>query len=101
MGLRAPSAGPLGWLPKNASYWLCVRLFGKQLHTYTSFLTRRHISSILSSFPHVLLSYVISLRIPWERACRLLGEHAGGAQHKFSGEVCKQKTFLRNPCQAG
>src|SRR6266852_9603601 len=35
--------------------------------TYTSFLTRRHISSVLSSFPHVLLGYAISLRITWEK----------------------------------
>src|SRR6266849_6720234 len=66
MGLRAPIPGLLGWLPKDASYWLCVLLFGKQLHTYTYSLTRRHIPSVLSSFPHLLLSYAISLRITWE-----------------------------------
>src|SRR5713226_6358309 len=66
MGLRAPIPGLLGWLPKDASYWLCVLLFGKQLHTYTSSLTRRHIPSVLSSFPHLLLSYAISLRITWD-----------------------------------
>src|SRR5205807_9589605 len=33
--------------------------------TYIYSLTRRHISSVLSSFSHVLLSYAISLRIPW------------------------------------
>src|SRR5216684_1164016 len=65
MGLRAPIPGLLGWLPKDASYWLCVLLFGKQLHTYTYSLTRRHIPSVLSSFPHLLLSYAISLRITW------------------------------------
>src|SRR2546421_6922942 len=34
--------------------------------TYIYSLTRRHISSVLSSFSHVLLSYAISLRIPWD-----------------------------------
>src|SRR5712692_5976616 len=34
--------------------------------TYIYSLTRRHISSVLSSFPHLLLSYAISLRIPWD-----------------------------------
>ncbi len=31
----------------------------------TSSIVRRHISLVLSSFPLLLLSYAISLRIPW------------------------------------
>src|SRR5712692_9146549 len=72
MGLRAPIPGLLGWLPKDASYWLCVLLFGKQLHTYTYSLTRRHIPSVLSSFPHLLLSYAISLRITWVQELQVM-----------------------------
>src|SRR5947209_2598352 len=47
--------------------------------TRTSFLTRRHISSILSSFPHLLLSYAISVRIPWVFAAHELRK----AQERF------------------
>lgn len=35
----------------------------------------------------------LSLPLGVECACHLLGSHAGGASHTFSGEVCKQKTF--------
>src|SRR5436305_14209844 len=36
MRLRAPIPGPLGWLPKHASYWGCVLLFRKPLHELLS-----------------------------------------------------------------
>src|SRR2546421_10758251 len=36
MRLRAPIPGPLGWLPKHASYWLYVLLFRKPLHELLS-----------------------------------------------------------------
>src|SRR6266446_9944089 len=36
MGLRAAIPGPLGLLPKHASYWLCVLLFRKSLHELLS-----------------------------------------------------------------
>ena len=38
-----------------------------------------------------------SQRLAGGCACRLLGSHAGGASHTFSGEVCKQKTFPETP----
>src|SRR2546429_5675837 len=37
-----------------------------EIDRLTSSLRRRHISLLLSSFPLFLLSYTISLRIPWD-----------------------------------
>src|SRR5438270_13923309 len=45
---------------------VCPPFWETVIYIYS--LTRRHISSVLSSFPHGLLSYAISLRISWGKA---------------------------------
>src|SRR6266496_912861 len=59
------------WMSNDECVILCVCPPYLERDQLTSSLVRRHLSLLLSSFPLFLLSYAISLRIPWGCASHL------------------------------